>query len=189
MAGRACGGDRLAAASVPYGEAAPFTFRDAANTPLLGTGNRAGYDCRKTPLRAVHGTCGILQCKGGSARNVKTGAAMPYIAKTPKPPYYAVVFTSINADVDHTEHTEMYKRMVEIAESYEGYIGIEPARNPDGSGVAVIYWKDLATIQAFARHPKHVVAKKKGREIWYTNYLIRICKVERDYGRPEESDG
>jgi hypothetical protein len=40
---------------------------------------------------------------------------MSYITKTPKPPYYAVVFTSINADVDHTEHTAMYKRMVEIA--------------------------------------------------------------------------
>jgi len=25
--------------------------------------------------------------------------AMPYVAKTPKPPYYAVVFTSINANV------------------------------------------------------------------------------------------
>lgn len=68
---------------------------------------------------------------------------MSYITKTPKPPYYAVVFTSINADVDHTEHTAMYKRMVEIAESYVGYIGIEPARNPDGSEVAVIYWKIL----------------------------------------------
>jgi heme-degrading monooxygenase HmoA len=136
----------------------------------------------------THSTCGVLRCKGGSARNVKTGAAMSYIAKTPKPPYYAVVFTSINADVDHTEHTKMYQRMVEIAEGYEGYIGIEPARNPDGSGVAVIYWKDLATIQAFARHPEHVVAKKKGREIWYTHYLIRICKVERDYGRPEEPE-
>ena len=52
---------------------------------------------------------------------------MSYITRTPKPPYYAVVFTSINADVDHTEHAEMYKRMVEIAESFEGYIGIEPA--------------------------------------------------------------
>jgi heme-degrading monooxygenase HmoA len=111
-------------------------------------------------------------------------AVMPYIAKTPKPPYYAVVFTSINADVDHTEHAEMYKRMVEIAEGYEGYIGIEPARNADGTGVAVIYWKDLETINAFARHPEHLVAKKKGREIWYSHYLIRICKVERDYGRP-----
>jgi len=32
---------------------------------------------------------------------------------TPKPPYYAVVFTSINAAVDHTEHAEMYGRRVE----------------------------------------------------------------------------
>lgn len=80
-----------------------------------------------------------------------------------------------HADVDHTEHTAMYKRMVEIAESYVGYIGIEPARNPDESGVAVIYWKDLATVQAFARHPEHLIAKRKGREIWYTHYVIRIC--------------
>src|SRR5262245_30598892 len=42
----------------------------------------------------------------------KQDAVMPFISKTPKPPYYAVVFTSINADVDHTEHRESYKRMV-----------------------------------------------------------------------------
>jgi hypothetical protein len=52
---------------------------------------------------------------------------MPYISKTPKPPYSAVVFTSINADVDHTEHVEMYARLVQRASTYEGYLGIEPA--------------------------------------------------------------
>ena len=110
---------------------------------------------------------------------------MPFIARTPEPPYYAVVFTSINADVDHTEHTTMYQRMVEVAKSYDGFLGIEPARNSDGTGVAVIYWKDLGSIAAFARDPEHLVAKKKGREIWYSHYLIRICKVERDYGRQD----
>lgn len=50
---------------------------------------------------------------------------MPYISKTPKPPYYAVVFTSINANVDHTEHVEMYARLVQRASTYEGYLGIE----------------------------------------------------------------
>jgi heme-degrading monooxygenase HmoA len=111
---------------------------------------------------------------------------MPFICKTPKPPYYAVVFTSINAKVDHTEHAEMYKRMVQRAQAYDGYLGIEPARNSDGTGVAVVYWKDLESISAFARDPEHMIAKRKGREIWYSHYLIRICKVERDYGRPEE---
>ena len=30
-----------------------------------------------------------------------------------------------------------------------------------------------------------VVAKRKGREIWYSHYMIRICKVEGVYGRPD----
>ncbi|MBV9017601.1 MAG: antibiotic biosynthesis monooxygenase [Alphaproteobacteria bacterium] len=110
---------------------------------------------------------------------------MPFIAQTPRPPYYAVVFTSINADVDHTEHTAMFQRMFQLAHTYPGFLGIEPARNADGTGVAVVYWKDQESIQAFARDPEHRVAKQKGREIWYSHYLIRICKVERDYGRPD----
>jgi len=110
---------------------------------------------------------------------------MPYISKTPKPPYYAVVFTSINASVDHTEHVEMYARLVQRASTYEGYIGIEPARNSDGTGVAAVYFKDQESIGAWAKDPEHQVAKRKGREIWYAHYMIRICKVEREYGRPD----
>jgi len=111
---------------------------------------------------------------------------MPFMTKTPKPPYYAVIFTSINADVDHTEHVELGKRMLELAHTYEGFLGIEMARNPDGAGVSAVYWKDHESILAFARDPEHMVAKKKGRELWYSHYYIRICKVEREYGRLEE---
>jgi heme-degrading monooxygenase HmoA len=74
---------------------------------------------------------------------------MAFISKTPKPPYYAVIFTSINADVDHVEHVAMSGRMVELAATYDGFLGIEPARNADGSGVSAIYWKDTESIAAF----------------------------------------
>ena len=110
---------------------------------------------------------------------------MPYISSTPKPPYYAVIFTSINAPVDHTEHVEMYGRLVQHAKTFDCYLGIEGARNTDGTGVAAVYWKDLESIQAWAKDPQHQVAKTKGREVWYSNYMIRICKVEREYGRPD----
>jgi heme-degrading monooxygenase HmoA len=110
---------------------------------------------------------------------------MPYIAKTPTPPYYAVVFTSINADVDHTEHTEMYGRLVQRAATYAGFLGIEPARNGNGTGVAAVYFKDLESIDAWAKDPEHRLAKRKGRELWYSHYMIRICRVERAYGRPD----
>jgi heme-degrading monooxygenase HmoA len=108
---------------------------------------------------------------------------MPFISKTPQPPYYAVVFTSINGDVDHTEHTAMFHRLLERTASHPGYLGIEPARNPDGSGVAVVYFADAESITAWARDPEHRVAKQRGREEWYSHYMIRICRVEREYGR------
>ncbi len=51
---------------------------------------------------------------------------MPYISQTPQPPYYAVIFTSINADVDHTEHTELY-----------GNRGKRPGLGTGGSGLGI----------------------------------------------------
>jgi heme-degrading monooxygenase HmoA len=111
---------------------------------------------------------------------------MAYISKTPRPPYYAVVFTSINAKVDHTEHVAMFRRLVDRASTYAGYLGIEAARNSDGTGVAAVYWRDADSIEAWAKDPEHQVAKEKGREIWYSHYMIRICKVERAYGRADD---
>ena len=78
----------------------------------------------------------------------------------------------------HDEHTQTYQRLVAVAASYAGFLGIEPARNADGSGVAAIYWKDLQSIAAFARDPEHVVAKKNGREVWY-----RAIAVVRAFSR------
>ncbi len=69
---------------------------------------------------------------------------MPYISKTPAAPYYTVVFTSINAAVDHAEHAEMFRHLVDRASTYEGYLGMEAARNSDGTGVAAVYWVERA---------------------------------------------
>jgi heme-degrading monooxygenase HmoA len=110
---------------------------------------------------------------------------MPFISRTPRPPYFAAIFTSINADVDHTGHLEMYHHILAIAQTYDGFLGIEPAPNPDGTGVAAVYWRDRDSIAAFARDPEQMVAKQKGRDVWYSHYMIRICQVEREYGRPD----
>jgi heme-degrading monooxygenase HmoA len=55
----------------------------------------------------------------------------------------------------------------------------------DGTGVAAVYFKDQESIEAWAKDPEHQVAKRKGRETWYSHYMIRICRVEREYGRPD----
>lgn len=101
------------------------------------------------------------------------------IANTPKPPYYAVIFTSTHTD-DVEDYSEMGKRMVALAEHEEGFLGIESAR--DTLGITVSYWRDLESIRRWKVNSEHLFAQKKGREDWYQTYKTRIAFVERDYG-------
>lgn len=101
------------------------------------------------------------------------------IANTPKAPYYAVIFTSLNTD-NVEDYSEMAERMVELAGEQEGFLGIESARNE--VGITVSYWKDLASIKRWKENAEHSFAQKQGRKKWYQSYKTRIAKVERDYG-------
>ena len=105
---------------------------------------------------------------------------MSEIADTPKPPYYAVIFTSTRTEEDDSEYQNTALRMEELANQQEGYLGIESAR--DGLGISVSYWKDLDSIRKWKMNTEHLFAQEKGRTDWYKNYKTRICLVERDYG-------
>lgn len=101
------------------------------------------------------------------------------IAKTPPPPYYAVIFTSLRTEVEAGYH-DMALRMLELAAEQPGYLGVESAR--DGVGITVSYWESLEAIRHWKQNTEHLFAQQKGRTDWYATYKTRICKVERDYG-------
>lgn len=103
---------------------------------------------------------------------------MSHIANTPKPPYYAVVFTSLMSEEDDG-YADMSARMVELASKQSGFLGIESAR--EGVGITVSYWEDLESIQKWKKHAEHTEAQRLGREKWYSFFKTRIAKVERDY--------
>ncbi len=100
------------------------------------------------------------------------------IATTPKPPYYAVIFSSLKS-ADDKGYAEMANFMVDLASKQEGFLGIESARQE--LGITVSYWKDLASIRNWKANSDHLIAQKFGREQWYQAYKTRICLVERDY--------
>ena len=104
---------------------------------------------------------------------------MSLIATTSKPPYYAVIFTSVRTDIDDG-YDEMAARMVELAAQQPGFLGVESARNE--VGVTVSYWADLESIKAWKAHAEHQEAQKLGHRQWYQHFKTRIAKVERDYG-------
>lgn len=100
-------------------------------------------------------------------------------AVTPEPPYYAVIFTSTRTEGDDG-YGAMSEAMVALAQKQPGYLGMESAR--DGVGLTVSYWTDLDAISAWKAEVRHLAAQRAGRERWYTDYRVRIAKVERNYG-------
>lgn len=106
------------------------------------------------------------------------------IAKTPQPPYYAVIFTSVKtAQGAGEDYAITADRMVELAQGQPGFLGIESARNE--IGITVSYWSDLESIRNWKMNSEHVIAQQEGRKKWYQEYKTRVCKVERDYGFSE----
>jgi heme-degrading monooxygenase HmoA len=104
------------------------------------------------------------------------------IARTPEPPYYAVIFTSQRATDDGRAYGVMAQRMVDLGSRYDGFLGIETVRGADGVGITVSYWRDEAALLAWKRDTEHQKAQRGGRDAWYDRYEVRIAKVERAYG-------
>lgn len=103
------------------------------------------------------------------------------IARTPEPPYVAVIFTSQRTDGDNG-YAAMSEEMERLAREQPGYLGIESAREPGGVGITVSYWKDETSARAWKQVARHLEAQRTGREKWYREYRVRIAKVEREYG-------
>ena len=103
---------------------------------------------------------------------------MSEIAKTPQPPYYAVIFSSLRSDIDEG-YGETAARMVELAAQQPGFLGVESVR--ENLGITISYWSDLESIRHWKTQADHLQAQKMGRDKWYTEYKTRIALVERDY--------
>jgi heme-degrading monooxygenase HmoA len=106
------------------------------------------------------------------------GNHMSGIAKTPQPPYYAVIFTSQRTEGDRG-YGKMAEKMVELASQQEGFLGIESASDHE-LGITISYWDSLDAIKNWKGNSTHRVAQDRGKTEWYKKYALRVCKIERD---------
>jgi heme-degrading monooxygenase HmoA len=100
------------------------------------------------------------------------------IANTPRPPYYAVIFSSVRTDGDNG-YSAMADRMATLAESQDGFLGMESVRQE--LGITVSYWRDPDSIRKWRENLEHTLARNQGRAQWYEAFKVRICKVDADY--------
>jgi heme-degrading monooxygenase HmoA len=99
-----------------------------------------------------------------------------------QPPYYAVIFASVRRDGDDPDYAATAARMVALAKTMPGYLGIESVHDPASrEGITVSYWRDLDSITAWKAQVDHAEAQRHGRERWYDRYALRVARVEREY--------
>ena len=102
-------------------------------------------------------------------------------AATPRPPYYAVIFTSRRTAADPDGYGRMAEELASLALEQPGCLGLESVRDADGIGITVSYWASEAAIRAWKHVAIHLAAQRAGREKWYEHYELRVARVERAY--------
>ncbi|AWB68984.1 antibiotic biosynthesis monooxygenase [Saccharobesus litoralis] len=54
--------------------------------------------------------------------------------------------------------------------------------------IAISYWPDEESIQAWKQDTMHLLAQKYGQEQWYESYQVQIVEVKRQYSFPTAED-
>jgi heme-degrading monooxygenase HmoA len=99
------------------------------------------------------------------------------LARTPEPPYWAVIFTSVRNPHSGDRFDETDERMMALAARQPGFLGVETASSP--VGITVSYWTDEESIAAWRRNADHELAQHEGRTRWFDAYELRVARVER----------
>ena len=105
---------------------------------------------------------------------------MAFLADLFEPPYYAVIFSSIRTGKDSDGYSDTAVRMLELASTMDGYLGVE-ALGAGSDAITVSYWRGEEDIAAWRNQIEHVEARRMGRQTWYDDYRLRVAKVERAY--------
>jgi len=104
------------------------------------------------------------------------------IARTPAPPYYAVIFTNQRTPGDRG-YGAMAERMMELAAQQPGFLGAESTRDAVGFGITVSYWDSEEAIRHWKANAEHQDAQEAGKKTWYADFALRVAKVERAYSK------
>jgi heme-degrading monooxygenase HmoA len=83
------------------------------------------------------------------------------------------------------EYMQWVRRMGELARTMPGFISHKGFFADDGERVTIVEFESEEAQKAWARHPEHVEAQKKGRKDFYLEYSVQIGTVQRETRFPK----
>lgn len=92
---------------------------------------------------------------------------------------YVVIFRAQIRELDE-QYSTTAARMRELALTEFGCLAFHTVSEGQEE-IALSYWPDEASIQAWKNHPEHVLAQQLGRERWYASYSVEVAQVTRQY--------
>lgn len=104
----------------------------------------------------------------------------------PEEDYYSVIFTFKLTGVESEVFMNSMTELMELASTFDGYLGEEGVRVEDGVSVFISYWKDEEAVKEFRDAPLHREIRLVGKKRWFHAYDIHIGKVIRSYSFGEE---
>lgn len=86
------------------------------------------------------------------------------------------------------EHEAEYAKDAEqtylLAAAMPGFVGVNSYAADDGERVTIVEFVDDESHAAWRNHPEHKRVQRLGREKYYTEFRIQICRLEREYKHP-----
>ena len=81
-------------------------------------------------------------------------------ARTPEPPYYAVIFSPVRSGEDPIGYQAMAQTMLELAATMPGYLGVEHGEGINGFAMTV-----SSRHSTCSRVPSHPIRRRRSRTV------------------------
>jgi heme-degrading monooxygenase HmoA len=92
------------------------------------------------------------------------------------------VFRSRLVPEAQNEYSQWAQRMSALAAATPGHVSHKAFVAEDGERLTLVEFESEESQRAWAVHPEHVQAKKLGRQRFFAEYRVQICRVIRDSG-------
>jgi heme-degrading monooxygenase HmoA len=92
------------------------------------------------------------------------------------------IFRSRLRPENQEAYQQMAARMHELAQGMPGFLSLKTFTAQDGERVSIVEFESEETHNAWRANPEHMKAQRLGRELFYSEFQIQVCKVERAYG-------
>jgi heme-degrading monooxygenase HmoA len=78
-------------------------------------------------------------------------------------------------------YPETAERLLELLAQQPGFLGAESINDDAGYGITVAYFDSEDAIRQWRNQVDRAAAREKGRTTWYSQYSVRVARVERAY--------